>query len=143
MIIKFLIPMYRTTIDRNKWSLEKEKFYKDLRKVESSLGRGEQRRSNSGLLSKPESRMSHERPIDTFKKELNRKELTKTKIKLDAPYEKHNVPRSRHYQEGSHSREEMANGEDKNSQLYDNVRNKLLSWNREQEPQPFNRTEKA
>ena len=84
MIIKFLIPMYRTTIDRNKWSLEKEKFYKDLRKVESSLGRGEQRRSNSGLLSKPESRMSHERPIDTFKKELNRKELTKTKIKLRA-----------------------------------------------------------
>ncbi len=70
-----------------KSSFNLDRFYQDLQRVESSLGRGDSRKTaNSPLVKELPQREDKTKPFAAFKRDLNRKELAKTRINLDMPY---------------------------------------------------------
>jgi hypothetical protein len=117
-----------------KSSFNLDRFYQDLQRVESSLGRGDPRKTaNSPLLKEPPPRDDRSKPLAAFKRDLNRKELAKTKINLDLPYEhlKH-VPPPREDTKPSHYRLSELSGESREGDAYSNVRQRLMCWRREE-----------
>ena len=69
-----------------KSSFNLDRFYQDLQRVESSLGRSDVRKTVNSPLVKEAVREEKPKPLAIFKRELSRKELAKTKINLDMPY---------------------------------------------------------
>lgn len=70
-----------------KSSFNLDRFYQELQRAESSLGKPEARRTLNSPLVKDAVREEKSKPLAAFKKELKSKELAKTKINLDLPYE--------------------------------------------------------
>ena len=81
-----------------KSSFNLDRFYQDLQRVESSLGKTDFRKTVNSPLVK-EANREEKKPLAAFKKELNRKELAKTKINLDIPHEQFRVNRPEHKQD--------------------------------------------
>lgn len=107
-----------------KSSFNLDRFYQDLQRVESSLGRGDTRKTaNSPLPKEQPLREDRSKPLAAFKRDLPRKELAKTKINLDMPYEhlKH-APLPREDPKPSHYRFSELSGESREGDAYSNVR---------------------
>ena len=82
--------MYHNKVDPKKLNFNLSKFYEDLQRVQSSLGKTQNRKiSNSPAYKENNQKLEEKtKALNAYKKELNRKELTKTRINLDMPYEK-------------------------------------------------------
>lgn len=115
-----------------KSSFNLDSFYQELKRADS-LKQDFRKTANSPLV-KELAKEDKSKPLAAFKKELNRKELAKTKINLDQPYEQFRVnrPNKDHSQLTNNYRFSELSGESRENDPYSNVRERLQRWRREE-----------
>jgi hypothetical protein len=117
-----------------KSSFNLDRFYEGLQRVESSLGKTDFRKTVNSPLVKETVREDKARPLAVFKRELNRKELAKTKINLDLPYDQIRPARQDHRQDPkpTNYRFSELSAESRETDPYSNVRQRLQGWRKEE-----------
>ena len=117
--------------DARNASFNLDRFYQDLQRVESSLGKDGARKTFNPVRHEP-SQAEKAKALGSFKKELHKKELAKTKINLDAPYDHPKPSKQEASEKGQYRFSELSNHEEKEVSAYDHIREKLQRWKKEE-----------
>lgn len=111
------------------------RFYENLHRIENSLGKTAPRNTASSLNKQPIHKPAEDDRIqnwNNFKRDLNNKNLTKAKIKLEQPYEKIKIKHTTQNEESLNASDNFKFLDEQSNAItedpFEKVRNKLLSW---------------
>lgn len=115
------------------------RFYENLHRIENSLGKTAPRNTVSSLNKQPIHKPAEDDRIqnwNNFKRDLNNKNLTKAKIKLEQPYEKIKIKHTTQNEESLNASDNLKFLDEQSNEIpedpFEKVRNKLLSWKSEE-----------